>query len=194
MNHKLLDQVVYLIQAKLGLKSHSISPLIWKDRIEERMIACQIICYEEYKNFLKTSPREMQTFIELIVNPETWFFREKSAFQYIKHLIKQKILKTSYLKILSLACSTGEEPYSIAISIFESGLSKYDFSVDALDISQKFLDQAKMGIYREKSFRDIHIDVLGRYFDLKSSGYSIKNKVQERVSFYQANLLENPVS
>lgn len=190
MDHNSLDRIVHLVETKMGLKSQLISLLIWQDNIKERMDACHLLTYEEYEKYLKTSSKEMQALIEIMVNSETWFFREQGAFDYLTYLIKRGKIQTPYLKVLSLACSTGEEPYSIVMTLFDAGLSEQAFRVDATDISSQALNKAKAGLYQENAFRKLNLHLRDRYFDLTNSGYAIHNKIKKQVLFYECNILE----
>lgn len=193
MTEEAFNKAVKLIETKLGLKPHSMSLIIWQDRIHERMAVCRLNTYEEYVQLLQTSTEEMQELIELMINSETWFFREKRAFDYLFYKIKLLRMEGDTLKVLSLACSTGEEPYSIAIVLFNAGLSKNDFRIDAIDISQRALDLAEVGKYRENSFRSKDMNFREKYFNSTSSGWVIKNQIKEPVFFYQGNILENGI-
>lgn len=191
MVSKSLHNIIQLVEAKLGLKLNSISLFIWKDKIQERMIACQLHSYEGYERLINISQQEMRELIELIVNSETWFFRERGAFDYLISYIEQAKEKISHFRILSIACSTGEEPYSIAMALLDAGLSLKDFRIDALDISHKALKKAKEGVYRKISFRGDNIDFRNRYFNEVESGYIIKNQIKQCVNFYDGNILED---
>jgi chemotaxis protein methyltransferase WspC len=191
MESKALQHIVQMVEAKLGLKEDSISLLIWKDRIQERLAACQLHSYEEYEQLLNTSKSEMQELIELMVNAETWFFRERGAFDYLAYFVKQAKGKISFFRILSLACSTGEEPYSIAMALIDAGLSLEDFRIDALDISYKVLRKAKAGVYGNMSFRGNNIDFRNHYFSHTASDYIIYDHIKQQVSFYKGNILDN---
>lgn len=188
-----LNQIIEWVEARLGLKSHLISLVIWKDKTRERMAACRLLTYEEYKEYLETSPQEMQELIELVVNTETWFFREKRAFDYLIAVAKQIKMEETFFKVLSVACSTGEEPYSIAMALFQAGLSMHSFRVDALDISHQALIKARNGIYCGKSFREEEFFFRDRYFNQIDSGYAIKNKVKDQVTFYEGNVLTEEI-
>lgn len=184
------DKIINLVETKLGLKSHSMSLIIWKDRIHERMMICHLYTYEEYLSELQASSAEMQALIELMINSETWFFREKRAFDYISHRLNSNS-EGSFLKVLSLACSSGEEPYSIAIALFDAGLAENDFHIDAIDISQREIDQAEMGEYREISFRGKDLNFRDKFFHETSKGWLINDQIKKQVAFYQGNILEN---
>ncbi len=191
MNSDFLHRVILLIEEKMGMKHHSIRLPIWEDVIKERMTLLNFSTYQDYFQYLQTSPAEIQELVEKIVIPETWFFRDKEVFQFLSLWLKQANSSTVLFKILSLACSTGEEPYSIAMTFFEAGLSRNTFSIDAIDISKEALVKAQAGMYQKKSFRNQDLSHLNHYFDATEKGYAIKQQVKDRVHFYYGNILDD---
>ncbi len=190
MISEFLNQIIELIEKKIGLKPKSVSFLIWEWVLKERMKLCNLSTYEDYYKRLQMSPHEVQELVELIVVPETWFFRDKSVFEFLTSLIHEKKIQNGPLKVLSVACSTGEEPYSIAMTLLAAGLAPKDFMVDALDISKKSLTKAEIGIYGKNSFRGKELDYRDVYFDHTSEGYAIKEDVKQHVHFYFGNILD----
>jgi chemotaxis protein methyltransferase WspC len=190
MDSDFLSQIIDLVETKLGLKSNSISLSIWEEMVKERMSSCKLATYEEYFHQLLLSPLELHELIERTVIPETWFFRDQEVFDFLSFWVKQTD-KVPLLKILSLACSTGEEPYSIAMALFDGGASKNHFVIDAIDISKTALLKAKLGVYSNNSFRGNNLSFRDRYFDKTSEGYIIQEQIKEQVRFYYSNILEN---
>lgn len=192
MSDPVLQSIIQYIERKIGLKSQSISLLIWKRAIKERMILCGIPTQEDYLKKLQHSFQETQELIELIVIPETWFFRDKAIYEFLKTVLNIKHLTVQKLRILSIACSTGEEPYSIAMTLFDLGLLPTAFTIDAFDISKNAITKAKAGIYKKNSFRGKDIDFRNRYFSEREEGlFVIKEKVKRQVNFFCYNIL-NP--
>ncbi|WP_068468143.1 CheR family methyltransferase [Candidatus Protochlamydia phocaeensis] len=186
-----LNQIMQFVENKLGLKPQSLNLLTWEWVLKERMTLCNLLTYEEYYKRLKISSHELQELIELIIVPETWFFRDKSGFDFLVHFVKEKEKEWSFFKIMSLPCSTGEEPYSIVMALFDHGINKRAFSVDALDISKKALAKAEMGLYRKNSFRGKDLSFRDRYFDKINNQYAIRNFIKEQVHFYSGNILSS---
>jgi chemotaxis protein methyltransferase WspC len=94
------------------------------------------------------------------------------------------------LRVLSAPCSTGEEPYSIAITLLDVGLLPQDFEIDAIDISQHALTAAARGLYRQNSFRGVDTDFRARYFEPGDGGFLITPQVRACVRFSQGNLVD----
>ncbi|BAU15485.1 TPR repeat-containing CheR-type MCP methyltransferase [Leptolyngbya sp. NIES-3755] len=141
--------------------------------------------FDAYFSVLKTSPQALEALIEQIVVPETYFFRDRKPFEFLIEQVRSR----ESIRVLSAPCSTGEEPYSIAISLIEAGLSIEQFSIDAIDISQVAITKAKRGIYGKNSFRgEAWID-RDRYFRSTQDGDEIAPTLRKTVNFRQANLL-----
>jgi len=182
-----------LLKKKIGLDVNSISSGVVKRAISERMKDCGIRDVQNYLQWLQQSEQELEALIELVIIPETWFFRERESFNYLKHYIKSEWLTTPYqdvLRVLSIPCSTGEEPYSIAIALLEAGLSATKVRIDAVDISQKNLLTAKLGIYQDYSFRGNPLSFQKSYFQRTELGYQLCHKVKSMVNFMYGNLAD----
>jgi chemotaxis protein methyltransferase WspC len=132
--------------------------------------------------------------VEAVIVPETWFFRNEESFAFLGWYIKAEWLPRhprDALRVLSIPCSTGEEPYSIAITLMNIGLSPDRFGIDAVDISQKGLHKARQGLYGPESFRKHNtFQFLERYFTVTPNGYQIDEIVRNTVHFRQGNLLD----
>jgi chemotaxis protein methyltransferase WspC len=127
------------------------------------------------------------------VVPETWFFRYSSSFAFLVDYVKSEWEpehRGEVLRVLSAASSTGEEPYSIAMSLLNAGLQKDRFHIDAVDISKKALEQAKTGLYGQGSFRGEDLRFRERYFETERKVYRIDSQVRCLIRFMQGNLLD----
>lgn len=190
MNSEFLNQAIHLIESKYGLKPNVTGFQTWNEVLKERMLACNLSSFDDYLLQLQMSPEEEQELVERIMIPETWFFRNKEAFEFLSLVAKESQFKPSFLKVLSLACSTGEEPYSIAMALFDAGLAKQDFIIDAIDINKKALIKAQIGLYGSNSFRGKDLSYRNRYFDETKEGDVIKDIVKGQVHFYYGNILD----
>jgi len=151
---------------------------------------------EDYVARLKSSPEEEEKIIEAVVVPETWFFRDHGPFDYLKYYLmdqgKQKTRKEK-IRILSVPCSTGEEPYSIVMTLLEAGMSPEEFVVDAVDLSENALRVARGGRYGKGSFRGMTEEMRRSYFHQEERNVRISEQVVSGVRFCRDNLLR-PVS
>jgi chemotaxis protein methyltransferase CheR len=130
---------------------------------------------------------------------ETYFFRDKKSFEILKEHILPEIIRSrsgteKHLRIWSAACATGEEPYSIAISLCNMipDLREWNIMILATDINPRFLQKASEGIYNEWSFRDTLPGVKLKNFKKTNEGhYAILPHVKKLVTFSYLNLVED---
>ena len=149
---------------------------------------------EDYVGLLKSSPEEKEKIIEAVVVPETWFFRDHGPFDYLKlYLLEQGKQKTGKerIRILSVPCSTGEEPYSIVMTLLETGMSQKEFAVDAVDLSENALRIAREGRYGKGSFRGMTEEMRRSYFHQEDEERKLRisEQVVSGVRFYRDNLI-----
>lgn len=175
------------LQEVMGLDSASIGSTTIKRAVQERAGANRVACLDGYWELLQSSASERQALIEEVVVPETWFFRDPEAFTALARFALYTLSgsATRRLRILSLPCSSGEEPYSIAMALLDAGLAPSRFSIDAVDISARALERARTGLYRANSFRGTDASFRQRFF----AADRIHDRVRDAVTFHQANLL-----
>jgi chemotaxis protein methyltransferase WspC len=185
--------IVRLLQQTIGLAPNCLSDRALIQVIRQRQATCGLPDLVAYWLYLCSSTPELTHLIEAIVVSETWFFRDYQPFVYLSDFIQQEwLLRHPHrrLRVLSLPCATGEEPYSIAITLLESGLPPSRWQIDAIDISQVALEKAKRSIYPQHSFREKRFTQRDRYFQPTAAGYQLSSEIRSQVNFKQANLLE----
>ena len=187
-----------LLHQKIGLNASSIGDSSIERAVKHRLASNSITEVKEYYELLLKNVEELNDLVEEIVVPETWFFRNQTPFDafndYVVTTIQPKLEDNQVIRILSLPCSTGEEPYSIAISLDRVGVPLDRVSIDAIDISKRALSKAKRGIYGKNSFRGDDSTLKTRYFEKGGAGYRVKDKIREVVNFRQANFLNTTLS
>ena len=161
--------------------------------VKRRMNALGIGNKQDYLRLLLTSRSERSELIEEVVVPETWLFRDTKPFEalvtYTKRTLSQRTT-LSKIKLLSVPCSTGEEPYSMAISLVEAGIGTKNFSIDGIDISKKAINRAKEALFSERSFKECNPAIKERYFTRDGGQYRLKDSIRYCVNFRQGNVLE----
>src|SRR5437899_821468 len=106
-----------LLKHTMGLDVASIGPAMIERAVRERLATSGAIDLDAYWQLVQTSETELQALIEAVIVPETWFFRDREAIEALARLAWEQSLRTQRpLRLLSLPCSTGEEPYSIAMA------------------------------------------------------------------------------
>jgi len=190
------SRIYSLLQDRIGLDIDSIGPAMVSRAIKSRMDATGIRDEQAYFGALKVSPVEMNELIEQVVVHETWFFRGKESFQFLRRLAlsEYSVQRNSLLHILSVACASGEEPYSIAMTLMEAGITSDHFQIDAIDISETSMEKAKRGIYSIHSFRGTDPEFRERYFEKTGDGWLLTPRIRKAVHFLQHNLIETPPS
>ena len=126
------------------------------------------------------SPRQRQL-IETVIVPETWFFRDREAYVALVKVVLEEWLPAhgdGPLRLLSAPCSTGEEPYSMAMALFDAGLPANRFHIDALDISARSLARARRAFYGRNSFRGTNLSFRGRYFQAAAGGHHLAEAIR----------------
>lgn len=181
-----------LLKRTMGLDAASIGSSAIERAVQLRASACERGDPRTYWELLRTSATELQALIETVVVPETWFFRDREAFAALAHIACHEWLPThphGLLRLLSLPCSSGEEPYSMAMALLDAGFPTNRYCIDAIDISARVLTHAKRAVYRKNSFRGVELGFRDRYFEVTAQGHRVGDAAREQVRFRRGNLL-----
>jgi two-component system CheB/CheR fusion protein len=165
-------------------------------RIERRMNSHQIKEFTHYVRYLQENPHEVeQLFRELLIGV-TKFFRDAEAFASLQHQLKAVLLRKepgSTLRVWAPGCSTGEEAYSLAISLLEvmetlGPERRLQLQIFATDISAAGIDAARAGLYRENVVADVSPERLARYFTKLDGHYQVRKELRDLVVFALHNI------
>lgn len=157
--------------------------------------------YLEYMEIIKNNDQEFKELLSLITINETYFFRYPEQFEVLKTIIipelteAKEVLGEKKLRVWSAGCSTGEEPFSLAITILESlpDWHLWDIQILGTDVSKKALEKAMKGQFSKGSFRITRSEILEKYFEeVSSESWRIKDEVKSKVSFIYHNLIKEP--
>ena len=169
-----------------------------KRAVNHRLEAIDVKNNRDYYKLISVNNEELNELIEEVVVNETWFFRNKTPFEalsaYVNNDIAPNLKPREKIRILSLPCSTGEEPYSIAMCLLESGITPDQLEIDAIDVSKRALTKAKRAIYGKNSFRDVEDKYVEKYFTKVRSGLHVNEDVRNIVNFRLGNLLVGSLS
>lgn len=188
------NQIEAFLQQKIGIDPKIIGSRKIAKAVENRLAISGEININTYLNFLRTSPSEFTALVELLIVPETWFFRERQAFDFMSNYLRLQWLSQNNktrLRLLSIPCSSGEEPYSLAMQLLDIGFLPSQFQIDAIDLSQNSLEKAKKALYTRNSFRGNNLEFQNRYFTQINQEYQLNRNIRELVNFTQNNLLES---
>jgi len=184
-----LENVAAFLKQTIGLDASSIGSSAIEQAVRQRCELRGIPDPENYWAHLCSSEREQQELIEAVVVPETCFFRHGEALTALVNFACRTLRPSNFnFRALSLPCSTGEEPYSIAMALFDAGLSAMQFSVDGVDISERAIEHARRGVYGQNSFRGADLSFRERHFEPAARGFRLSERVRSQVRFRQANL------
>ncbi len=167
-------------------------------RIQVRMRATQTVTTEEYLDLAENNPAEYKKLVSALTINVTRFFRNEETFDKIRELIIPGIIRNHAergghrVNVLSVGCSTGEEPYSVAIlflDYFQKTGQPCDLRVIGTDIDKRALFHALKGVYDRERVYDVPKDILKRYFIETTRGYQITPEVRSRVIFIKKDIL-----
>lgn len=181
------------LQERIGLDVESVGVPMVERALRQRCAALAANDMDDYWLRLLQSSDEQLALIEAVVVPETWFFRYPESFAALAELAHKRLTQLAGsrpLRILSLPCSTGEEPYSIAMALLDSGLSPDSFSIDGLDISPSSVARGQQAVYGRNSFRGSDLAFRERYFSEGEEGHQLAERVQRQVNLQVGNVLD----
>lgn len=184
---------VDFLKVQIGLEVGSVGVSVVERAVRQRVASAAAADVDAYWQLLQHSPRERQALIEAVIVPETWFFRYPESFALLAQLASQRLIGLAgsrALRILSLPCATGEEPYSIVMALLDAGIDAALFQVDALDVSPRLIERAQQARYGNNSFRGAQLGFRERYFSAVEDGYALDDRVRQLVHFRCGNLLD----
>ncbi len=189
-----------LIRERSGLNFGEPSRLLLERRLSRRVRELELGSFAAYHYHIRNSSsgsNEFPNLIDELTTNETYFFREYSQLRaLIDEIFEELQLDREKrdgrpINVWSAGCSSGEEPYSIAMLAREAGLKPgVDVHVYASDISRRMLRKARKGIYRESSFRDTDPNLREKYFIEKDRLWQISDDLKRDVDFIHLNLLD----
>lgn len=148
-----------------------------------------------YRQLLARDPGEQQELLEGLLVPETWFFRDAAAFDLLQQSAVEYLRENrddTPFRVMSLACSTGEEIWSIAIVLHESGLLPSQIRIDGLDLNRNAVAAAQSAIYGPRSFRGYQLGDRERFFrDLGEGRREVSAALRDCATIATGNLLDS---
>lgn len=205
MNNTISDmsfsQLAELVTAQTGLHIRPQDNKTFRKAIGLRMKLLKLTEPEEYYQFLKAdsaeSDLEWKELAAHLATGESYFFRDKGQFNLMKNWILPELIERNKskrtLRIWSAGCSTGEEPYSLAMVIDELLPYRGDWNIFILgiDMNEEAIGKARRGIYRSWSFRTMEPDLQKRYFHKRQNEWELDERIRTMVTFHYGNLLKD---
>jgi chemotaxis protein methyltransferase CheR len=185
-----------LVQERFGLLFNGVREEILVSRVRPRLAALRLASLRDYYHYLRCHPERDREFEQLscqLTNNETYFFREPHHFTVVAtHVVRElgAALRTRPLRILSAGCSSGEEPYSLAIALHDAGLELRGITwrIDACDLNPERLAAARAAVYEESSLRTCPDAERRRCFEPDGSRWALRQRYRRGVQFFHANL------
>ena len=189
------EKISQLVYRSVGINLHPGKQELVKARLTKRLRALGLKSLDAYMEYLNydNPEEELSALVDVMTTNKTNFFREPQHFDYLCRQIVPR-LKDRKIRIWSAGCSSGEEPYSIAILLHEQipDLALWDFQILATDLSTRMLDRAQKGIY-EQSCRDVPPLLMSKYFKCVEANprrsYQVIERLRRQVHFARLNLI-----
>jgi chemotaxis protein methyltransferase CheR len=187
-----------LIQDHCGLWFRDESAYLLERRLWPRLQTHGLAEFMQYYRMLRFSAArraELETAVELLTTNETYFYREPNQLRAfsdeILPILARENARERRLRIWSAGCSTGEEPYTLAILLAQSGMfGGWDVDVFGSDISRRVLATARAGTYGPHAFRSLEGEAVKCYFRADGSRWTVSPEIRRMVSFGHLNLLD----
>lgn len=176
-----------LLRDRIGLDPSSLGVRTVEAAISSAMTEAGLSDRKNYEIEIARRSDLFANLVDRLIVPETWFFRG-TVFRRLPELIRNR--PTRPVRILCAPCSTGEEPYSVAISLIEAGLSPGEFEITGVDISPRSIEAARIGRYRDLAFRQTEAAVRSRYFIATGDTWQLDSGIRKLVAFSVANLVQ----
>jgi chemotaxis protein methyltransferase CheR len=191
------DKISRLVYQVSGIDLHEGKEELVKARLIKRLRHLKIFGFDRYLKYLANdkSGSEIRAMVDVLTTNKTNFFRESEHLDYLKKEIIPGIEK-EHIRIWSAGCSSGEEPYSIAIILCEAipDIGKSDIKILATDISDRMMERARLGLYDEETLKGMSLQLRHKYFEhaeaRDSHRYRVLPQLQSIVRFAKLNLME----
>lgn len=181
---------------KTGMMFSDTKAYFVERRLQDRILATRKTTFREYFTMVRfeTAGVEMQHLVNAMTVNETYFYREDYQFDALVQHVLPEIAKNRApgqpIRIWSLPCSTGEEPYSIAMQILENWpqADAYDIQILASDIDSRVIADAKAGIYSDRALHRLSAQLKGKYFTQHAEGFRICDALRQSIDFTVVNV------
>jgi chemotaxis protein methyltransferase CheR len=191
-----------LIHERFGLWFDDSQRASLRSRLAGRLATLDLSSFEDYYHYLRFGPQraeEQQRMVSHLTNNETYFYRELPQLQVFAETVVKAIKEARTaagertIRILSAGCSTGEEPYSLAMILYDTGqfFWSWDVQVIGMDVDEVALEKARRGVYHNNSFRSLNPTLRERHFVKAPGGASqVKDPIRRMVSFRAGNIVD----
>ena len=189
-----------ILNADTGITLHEGKATLLYSRLAKRLRALGLKGFADYCQLVSnpaTGSEERSLMIRALTTNVTRFFREPHHFEHLREVVLPPLLraadKGARVRIWSAACSSGQEPYSIALTILKlrPDAANLDVKILATDIDSTVLDHARAGLYNDESITAVPGDLRARWFQRSEAGYQASEMLRNLISFRELNLIGN---
>jgi two-component system CheB/CheR fusion protein len=199
VEEKSFENILLVLRQRTGVDFTYYKHATLRRRIQRRMILHKLESLKDYCNFLRGHSTEIKELFNDILIHVTGFFRDPEVFQTLRKKLFPRLLKSKSaedaIRIWIPGCSTGEEVYSVAISLMElmsEKKARHPVQIFATDINESSLEKARAGLYSESVKKEISPDRLLRFFVRVDGGYRVNKTIREMCIFARQNLINDP--
>ncbi|BAY28216.1 signal transduction histidine hinase [Nostoc carneum NIES-2107] len=194
-----VSTIFSLLKSATGVDFHQYKQNTLKRRILRRMILYKLERLEDYVSYLVENPTEVMALYQDVLITVTSFFRDPESFEALKTkvfpVITQNRTPDTPIRIWVAGCSTGQEAYSLAISLLEflaDQVMNTSIQIFATDVNEAVIEIARMGLYKLSQVTEVSPERLRRFFVQVEGGYQISKPVRELCIFARQNLIADP--
>lgn len=200
MDHETFDKYRTLVYEHSGITLAEGKQALVTARVSKRMRELGISCHRQYLDYLQTdnTGEELVSFLDVISTNVTSFYREAAHFDFLTDAIRKWVDQGQRrFRLWSAASSSGEEPYTLAITALEATAgSNVDLKILATDISTRMLRKCWDGVYSEERVKTVPADLRQKYFTVERNGseklYTVKDSLRNVLVFKRLNLSQPP--
>ncbi len=194
-----LDQIRTLIEHRSAILLDSSRERFFSTRLREYLGEKGLASGTDLLAHVRGSSIEYEALLERLLTQETSFFRYPAVFEALEKRILPEVQERKFwenprtLRIWSAGCSTGEEPYSVAITVAEAlkFAEAWEIEILATDISRRALRHAERGVYSKRSLQNVSLGQIEAHFANTKSGFQVRPRIRRMISFAQMNLVES---
>ncbi|MGZ4779571.1 MAG: CheR family methyltransferase, partial [Thermoanaerobaculia bacterium] len=193
-----LNKIFVIVRNAVGADFSEYKGATFERRLARRMALRRVETVQDYLSLLQREPAEIQNLYEDVLIHVTSFFRDADVFETLKTDLLPEILKTkpegTAIRVWVAGCSTGEEVYSLAISLLEvmAGSQSHPIQIFGSDISEKAIERARLGVFADSAMKDMSEERRRRYFSKTEAGYRVSKNVRDLCVFVRHDLGRDP--
>jgi chemotaxis protein methyltransferase CheR len=193
-----VSQIRALIEERSAIHFDQAHQSHIRDQVRKHMVARKLAHAADFLRLLRDSGLEYEEFLEDLLRQESWFLRHPSVFAVLEKKVLREIHQKKFwetprsLRIWSAGCGSGEEPYSIAMTIYDSleFAGAWNIHILATDISRSALEQAERGLFPPHALQALNPRQREAHFTRVNDQYLVRPQVRNMVSFAQMNLAQ----